>query len=82
MLIRLNIHEYFPCLCFTFNFLRLLNINYLFKYFHFLIFIWLYQVLAAACGIQFPDQGMNVGPLHWEHAVLATGAPRKCLKCF
>ena len=35
MLVRLNIHKYFPCLCFTFNFLNLLNINYLFKYFYF-----------------------------------------------
>ena len=22
--------------------------------------------LAAACGISFPDQGSNLGPLHWE----------------
>ena len=26
-----------------------------------------------ACGIQFPDQGLNLGPLHWEHRILATG---------
>ena len=26
-----------------------------------------------ACGIHFPDQGSNPGPLHWEHGVLATG---------
>ena len=30
-----------------------------------------------ACGIKFPDQGSNPGPLHWEHAVLATGPPGK-----
>ena len=25
------------------------------------------------CGIWFPDQGFNLGPLHWEHGILATG---------
>ena len=35
MFVRLNIHKYFPCLRFTFNFLNLLNINYIFKYFYF-----------------------------------------------
>ena len=37
------------------------------------LFLWLRRVLAAAgkllvvaCGIQFPDQGWNPGPLHWE----------------
>ena len=29
--------------------------------------------LVAACGIKFPDQGLNLGPLRWEHVVLATG---------
>ena len=28
------------------------------------IFIWLCQVLVAACGIEFPDWGLNLGPLH------------------
>ena len=37
------------------------------------------QVLAAACGIQLPDQGLNPGPLHWERGVLTTGPPRKSL---
>ena len=53
-------------------------------YFHF--FIWLCRILAAACellveacGIQFPDQGLNPGPPHWEHRVLATGLPGKSL---
>ena len=26
-----------------------------------------------ACGISFPDQGLNLGTLHWEHGILATG---------
>ena len=43
------------------------------------LFIWLCQVLVVACGIQFPDQGSNLGPLHWEHRVLATGLPGKPL---
>ena len=31
------------------------------------------DLLVLACGIQLPDQGLNLGPLHWEHPVLATG---------
>ena len=38
-------------------------------------FIWLHQILVAACGI--PRQGSNPGPLHWELRVLATGPPGK-----
>ena len=30
------------------------------------LFIWLHWVLVAACGIYFPDQGSNLGPLHWK----------------
>ena len=44
----------------------------------FILCIWLCWVLAvtckllaAACGISFPDQGWNLGPLCWEHGVLA-----------
>ena len=37
------------------------------------------KLLVAACGIEFPDQGSNPGPLHWEHGVLATGPPGKSL---
>ena len=62
---------------------------YFFKYFY--LFIWLCQVLAVACkilvpvcelsvmayGIYFPNQGPNLGPLHWEHRALATGQPEK-----
>ena len=33
--------------------------------------------LVAACGIYFPDQGSNLGRLHWELQVLATGPPGK-----
>ena len=35
------------------------------------------DLFVVACGIQFPDQGLNLGPLHWEHGVLATGPPGK-----
>ena len=31
------------------------------------MFIWLCEFLVVACGIQFLDQGSNLGPLHWEH---------------
>ena len=30
-------------------------------------------------GLGTPDQGLNLGPLHWEHRVLATGPPGKSL---
>ena len=44
------------------------------------------MLLVAACGIQFPDQGLNPGPLHWEHGVSATQPQEKSpalpvLKC-
>ena len=39
------------------------------------LFIWLWTVY---CGT-FPDQGLNLGPLHWECRVLATGPPGKSL---
>ena len=29
------------------------------------------------CGIQFPDQGSNLGPQHWECGVSVTGPPGK-----
>ena len=25
------------------------------------------ELLVAACGIYFSDQGLNLGPLHWDH---------------
>ena len=36
-------------------------------------------LLVAAYGIQFPDQGSNPGPLHWERGILTTGPPGKSL---
>ena len=33
-------------------------------------FLWHVRSLVMVCGIQFPD---HLGPLHWEHGVLATG---------
>ena len=45
-------------------------------------FIWLLQVLVVACDIQFPDQGLNLGPLHWELRVLVTGPPAMLLEVF
>ena len=42
--------------------------------------IWPWQVLIALwCGIQFPDQGWNLGPVLWEHGVLGIGPPGKLL---
>ena len=45
---------------------------FIFKY----LFIWLHWVFAAY-RISFPNQGSNLGPLHSEHGVLATGPPGK-----
>ena len=58
------------------------------------LFIWLYQVLVVEQGIfscslgtllcdmcdLVPCQGLNLGPLHWEHRSLATGPPGKSCK--
>ena len=37
------------------------------------------RLLVASCGIQFPDQGLNPDPLHWELTVLTTGPLGKSL---
>ena len=42
-----------------------------------LAFISACELLVAACRIQFPDQGSNLSPLHWQHGVLATGPQGK-----
>ena len=34
-----------------------------------------WELLVAACGIWFPHQGLNPGPFHWEHRILAAGPP-------
>ena len=34
---------------------------------------------VASCRIQFSDQGLNPGPMHWEPGVLAIGPPGKSL---
>ena len=39
--------------------------------------VW--DLLVVLCGISFPDQGLNLGPLGWKHGVLATGPPGKSL---
>ena len=41
------------------------------------LFVEAGKLLVAACGISFPDQGSNPGPLHWERGVLATKPPKK-----
>ena len=37
------------------------------------------NVLVAACGIEFLDQGSKLGPLCWEFSVSVTGPPGKSL---
>ena len=33
------------------------------------------KLLVAAYGTWFPNQGLNLGPLHWERGALTTGPP-------
>ena len=49
---------------------------------HFKIFISLsalglscstWDLSVVSCGVSFPDQGLNLGSLHWEHGISATG---------
>ena len=40
------------------------------------------KFLVVAFGIYFPDQGFNLGPVPWEHAILTTGPPEKFLVMF
>ena len=42
--------------------LKPLEMEIFFLFFFFLVFIWLHQILAVACGIQFLDQELNPGP--------------------
>ena len=42
--------------------------------------LWHEGSLVVICGIWFPEQGSNPGPLHWECGVLAMGPPGKSLK--
>ena len=60
--------------CFYYKFI-FKNI-YLFIWLHW-VFVAACRVFIAACRIQFPDQGSNPGPLHWERGVLTTGPPGK-----
>ena len=38
---------------------------------------WILYQLSHRGSPQFPDQGLNLDPLHWEYRVLATGPPGK-----
>ena len=37
------------------------------------------ELLVEICGICFPDQGSNLGLLHWEHRIVGPGPPGKSL---
>ena len=41
------------------------------------LFVWLYHILFGPCGIQFPNQTLNLGSLHWECGFLGRGPPGK-----
>ena len=53
------------------------------------LFIWpswvlvvacrIFELLVVACGIWFPEQGLNLDPLQWEHSILAPGPPGKSM---
>ena len=48
------------------------------NFFFFNLFDW---VSIVACGIYFPDQGSNPGPLHWERRVPASRPSREIPIC-
>ena len=50
---------------------------FLFFPFFFYLFIYLFGRAVQHVGSQFPDQGLNLCPLHWKHGVLTTGLPGK-----
>ena len=47
--------------------------------FSFLFQLWHAGSLAVLCEILFPNQGSSLGPLRWEHEVLATELPGESL---
>ena len=49
--------------------------KYLFTYLAAPGLSWGPELLVAACEIQFCNQGLKLGPLHWELEVLVTGPP-------
>ena len=56
------------------SWLSLLKKKYIFL---FIYLIWLCWVLAATCGLSFPDQGLNPGLLDRYCGILNTGLPEK-----
>ena len=44
------------------------------------VFAMACKLLTVACEIDFANQGLNPGPLHWEHGVLVAGPPGKSPK--
>ena len=42
-------------------------------------FFFLFGCATQHAGSQFPNQGLNLRPLHWKHGALTTGLPGKSL---
>ena len=49
---------------------------------HTFFIIFYFLTMPQACGIQFPDQGMNLHPLHWKCRVVTTGPLGKSFAFF
>ena len=47
-----------------------------------LVFFEAHELLAVVCEMQFPDQGWNPGPLHWEHRASDSGTPGRSPNAF
>ena len=47
-----------------------------------LVFFVARELLAVTCEMQFPDQGWNPGPLHWEHRASDSGTPGRSPNAF
>lgn len=59
-----------------------MTIHFFFNLLICLLFIWLQQVLAAACGTWFPDQRFSPCPLNGRVEFLATGPPVRSVPVF
>ena len=83
LLLLLLLLHILPCKSLQNQFFLSFNLDFIFKNIYLLIFIWLCWVSVVVHGVQFPDQGSNLGHrsnlccLNWEHRVLATGPPKK-----
>ena len=52
-------------------------VNHWLSLFYIYLFVWLHRFIVVACGILFPNQRSNPGPLHWKHKRLSYWTTRE-----